>query len=120
MSSTACPANKSCSCVLPPGKTKSMCGYTEGPYVYPCYSGCCSQDCETVRGDLTDKTFREAPPKSFFERFDEFRTNLRSKMFGDMPTGPVLLIFVLVIVIILALANMLKADRPSFGRNGRR
>lgn len=116
MSTTACPT-RSCSCLLVQGNDKSICGYTDGPYVYPCYSGCCSQDCGAVRGDLTNKTMAPAPPKkSLFEQFEEFRTNLRSKLFGDMPTGPLVLIFTLVIVILLALANMLKAKKPLFGR----
>lgn len=100
-----CPS-KSCSCLLLAGAEKSICGREEGPFVYSCPKGCCSQDCEAVRGTLT--AGRLAPETSIFEKFDTFRERLRRQLFGDMPTGPIALVFVLIVVIILAFANMLK------------
>lgn len=99
----ACPT-KSCTCLLLSGQDQSVCGYEDGPFVYKCNTGCCSRDCSTIRGSPTDKTL--ANP---VQNFDTFRSDLRKKLFGDMPDGPLILLFILVIVIILALANMLKA-----------
>jgi hypothetical protein len=97
--------------MLPKGQTESVCGYEDGPFIYKCNSGCCSRDCSAFRGELTDKKV-----VTQIETFDTFRTDLRKKLFGDIPDGPLILIFILVVIILLALANMLKAKGRKFGR----
>lgn len=110
----SCPT-RTCQCLSSPGQEQSVCGYTDGPYVYTCDKGCCSEDCSATRGNLVKERIREKPVKSWTDKLQEVRVQL----FGpDMPTGVILLVIVLVLVIILALVNMLKDKKPFHRRNG--
>ena len=117
----SCPT-RTCQCLMVPGSPSekgSVCAYTDGPYVYTCNKGCCSEDCSATRGNLVKERFKETPNQTWLERFEEFRKNLRIKLFGtEMPTGVILIIIGLIIVILLALANMLKDKKPFQRRNG--
>jgi hypothetical protein len=96
-----------------------VCGYTDGPYVYTCEKGCCSEDCSATRGNLVQERIREKPTQTWIDKFEEFRKKLRITLFGpEMPTGVILVILGLVIVILLSLANMLKENKPFQRRNG--
>jgi|LakMenE01Jun11ns_1017448.scaffolds.fasta_scaffold9959382_20 hypothetical protein len=78
-----------------------MCGYTDGPYVYPCEKGCCSEDCGSKRGSLTQGKLVEKKP-------DESR-----------PVWVPFAIGALIVLILFVLLNMLKEKKPFQRRNGR-
>lgn len=83
------------------GSEKSVCGYTDGPYVYPCNNGCCSEDCSAKRGSLTEgKLIKKAQQ-------------------DQRPAWVPIAIGALVVLILLALLNMLKGKKPFHRRNGR-
>jgi hypothetical protein len=83
------------------GAEKTICGYTDGPYVYPCNKGCCSEDCSAKRGALTKATI------------------VKNTQQDQRPVWVPIAIGALVIIILLALLNMLKGKKPFQRRNGR-
>lgn len=114
----SCPT-RTCQCLSVPGRPSdegSVCGYTDGPYVYTCDKGCCSEDCKATRGNLVKERLREKTGKSWTERLGEIRVQL----FGTaMPPGVIALVVILVIVVVIAAISMLKEKKPFQRRNGR-